>query len=179
MKLNTKIKIPITLILFLSSFAIFAQRFDIVSAEYNDGIIQVEGEVFIDVSKKSIALTINDKEMTLNKITFKKGDIGELFPPSNNKWKNADSSLFLKHASAMLKKERGKINNIDTVIICENPKILDYSKEIRTNIAKILEIDSKNISIKGKTSESIGFIGRHEGIDAMAITSAQIPEITF
>lgn len=78
MKLNSKVKIPITIILFLSSFAIFAQRFDIVSAEYNDGIIQVEGEVFIDLSKKSIALKINDKEMTLNKMTFKKGDIGEL-----------------------------------------------------------------------------------------------------
>lgn len=78
MKLNTKIKTPITLLLFLSSIAIFAQRFDIVSAEYNDGIIQVEGEVFIDVPKKSIALTINNKEMTLNKMTFKKGDVGEL-----------------------------------------------------------------------------------------------------
>ena len=78
MKLNTKIKTPITLLLFLSSIAIFAQRFDIVSAEYNDGIIQVEGEVFIDVPKKSIALTINNKEMTLNKMTFKKGGVGEL-----------------------------------------------------------------------------------------------------
>lgn len=78
MKLNTKIKTPVTLLLFLSSFAIFAQRFDIVSAEYNDGIIQVEGEVFIDVPKKSIALTINNKEMTLNKMTFKKGGVGEL-----------------------------------------------------------------------------------------------------
>lgn len=78
MKLKTKIKTPITLLLFLSSFAIFAQRFDIVSAEYNDGIIQVEGEVFIDVPKKSIALTINNKEMTLNKMTFKKGGVGEL-----------------------------------------------------------------------------------------------------
>lgn len=78
MKLKTKIKTPITLLLFLSSFAIFAQRFDIVSAEYNDGIIQVKGEVFIDVPKKSIALTINNKEMTLNKMTFKKGDVGEL-----------------------------------------------------------------------------------------------------
>ena len=52
---------------------IFAQRFDIVSAEYDGGIIQVEGEVFIDLPKKSIALTINNKEMTLNKITFKNG----------------------------------------------------------------------------------------------------------
>ena len=72
------IKTHITLFLLLNSFVIFAQRFDIVSAEYDGGIIQVEGEVFIDIPKKSIALTINNKEMTLNKITFKKGDVGEL-----------------------------------------------------------------------------------------------------
>ena len=72
------IKTHITLFLLLNSFVIFAQRFDIVSAEYDGGIIQVEGEVFIDLPKKSIALTINNKEMTLNKITFKKGDVGEL-----------------------------------------------------------------------------------------------------
>lgn len=72
------IKTHITLFLLLNSFVIFAQRFDIVSAEYDGGIIQVEGEVFIDLPKKSIALTINNKGMTLNKITFKKGDLGEL-----------------------------------------------------------------------------------------------------
>lgn len=72
------IKTHITLFLLLNSFVIFAQRFDIVSAEYDGGIIQVEGEVFIDLPKKSIALTINNKEMALNKITFKKGDVGEL-----------------------------------------------------------------------------------------------------
>ena len=72
------IKTHITLFLLLNSFVIFAQRFNIVSAEYDGGIIQVEGEVFIDLPKKSIALTINNKEMTLNKITFKKGDVGEL-----------------------------------------------------------------------------------------------------
>lgn len=72
------IKTHITLFLLLNSFVIFAQRFDIVSAEYDGGIIQVEGEVFIDLPKKSIALTINNKGMTLNKITFKKGDVGEL-----------------------------------------------------------------------------------------------------
>ena len=108
-----------------------------------------------------------------------KGDIGMLFPPSDKKWKNADSALFLKHASIMLKKEKGKINNIDTVIICEKPKILNYSQKIVENIGRILDINPKRISIKGKTSESIGFIGRQEGIAAMAITSAQIPEIVL
>ncbi|MGB0366575.1 MAG: hypothetical protein ACPGC8_02935 [Flavobacteriaceae bacterium] len=71
-------KSPLCILFLLSSFSIFAQRFDIVSAEYDGGIIQVEGEVFIDLAKKSIALKINEKEMTINKITFKKGDVGEL-----------------------------------------------------------------------------------------------------
>ena len=79
----------------------------------------------------------------------------------------------------MLKKEKGKINNIDTVIICEKPKILNYSQKIVENIGRILDINPKRISIKGKTSESMGFIGRQEGIAAMAITSAQIPEIVL
>ena len=72
-------KIYLSLLLLFCSFTLFAQRFDIVSAELDGGIIQVEGEVFIDVPKKSIALKINEKEMTINKMTFKKGDIGELY----------------------------------------------------------------------------------------------------
>ena len=125
----------------------------------------------------------SDADVLLHAITdsilgiINKGDIGILFPPSEKKWKNADSTLFLKHASIMLKKEKGRINNIDTVIICEKPKILNYSQKIVENIGRILDINPKRISIKGKTSESMGFIGRQEGIAAMAITSAQIPEI--
>ena len=72
-------KIHFSLLLLFCSFTLFAQRFAIVSAELDGGIIQVEGEVFIDVTKKSIALKINEKEMTMEKMTFKKGDIGELY----------------------------------------------------------------------------------------------------
>ena len=124
----------------------------------------------------------SDADVLLHAITdsilgiINKGDIGKLFPPSDNKWKNADSSIFLKHAYIMLKKEKGKINNIDTVIICEKPKILNYSQKIAENIGRILDINPKRVSLKGKTSEGIGFIGRQEGIAAMATTSVQIPE---
>lgn len=72
-------KTYLSLLLLFCSFTHFAQRFAIVSAELDGGIIQVDGEVFIDVAKKSIALKINEKEMTMEKMTFKKGDIGELF----------------------------------------------------------------------------------------------------
>ena len=67
-----------TILLLLSSFAIFAQRFDIVSAAFEEEVIPVAGEVFIDVPKKNIALNINNKEMAISKMTFKKGDVGEL-----------------------------------------------------------------------------------------------------
>ena len=77
----------------------------------------------------------------------------------------------------MLQNEDGKINNIDATIICEKPKILDYSKQMQKNIAKILNINSQSISIKGKTSESLGFIGRQEGIAAMVSTAIQIKDI--
>ena len=127
----------------------------------------------------------SDSDVLLHAITdsilgvVNKGDIGKIFPPSDKKWKNADSSLFLNYASELLKEAEGKINNIDAVIICEKPKILDYSQKIQENIAKILKINPKRISIKGKTSESIGFIGRKEGIAAMACTSIEIIENIF
>jgi len=104
------------------------------------------------------------------------GDIGSLFPPSDKKWENQDSSYFLKHVKMLLDKNNGKINNIDAVVICEKPKILDYSKLMQENISHILKINPKRISIKGKTSESIGFIGREEGIAVIANTSIQIVE---
>ena len=122
----------------------------------------------------------SDADVLLHAITdsilgvVNEGDIGKLFPPSDLKWKNSDSSIFLIHASKLLNKKKGKINNIDAVIICEKPKILDYSDLMQKNIARILNINPKRISIKGKTAESIGFIGRQEGIAAMVNTSIRM-----
>ena len=127
----------------------------------------------------------SDADVLLHAITdsilgvMNKGDIGSIFPPTNDKWKNADSSIFLKHASKLLQSEKGIINNIDAIIVCEKPKIIDYSKEMKKNIAKILNINEQKISIKGKTSESIGFIGRQEGIAAMVSTAIQIKNTDF
>ncbi len=154
-------------------------RFDITK---NKNFIKLGGVKIHDIRP---LIGHSDGDVLLHAITdsilgiINKGDIGELFPPSDDKWKDADSSHFLKLASIMLKKEKGKINNIDTVIICEKPKILNYSKVITENVAKILNINPLRISIKGKTSESVGFIGRQEGIAAMATTSVQIIEKIF
>ena len=151
-------------------------RYDINSN--NDKNFIKLGGIKIKNSRSLIAHS--DADVLLHAITdsilgiVNKGDIGSFFPPTNNKWKNANSSIFLKYASNLLREVGGIINNIDATVICEKPKILNYSQEIKDNIAKILEINPKIISVKGKTSESIGFIGREEGIAAMAMISAQV-----
>ena len=136
------------------------------------------GGIKIENSKPLIGHS--DADVLLHAITdsilgaINKGDIGSIFPPSEDKWENADSSLFLKYALDLLQNEEAKINNIDAIIVCEKPKILDYSKKMKKNIAKILNINEQKISIKGKTSESIGFIGRQEGIAVMVSTAIRI-----
>ena len=141
------------------------------------------GGIKIRASKQLIGHS--DADVLLHAITdsilgvINKGDIGSIFPPTDEKWKNADSSIFLRHASTLLQNEKGIINNIDATIICEKPKIIDYSKKIKKNIAKILKINEQKISIKGKTSESIGFIGREEGIAAMVSTAIRIKNTDF
>ena len=156
-------------------------RFDIKKRDENNYIILGGIKIF----NVNPLIGHSDADVLLHAITdsilgiVNKGDIGKIFPPSDKKWKNADSSLFLSYASRILKEAKGKINNIDAIIICEKPKILDYSKKIQENIAKILKISPKRISIKGKTSESVGFIGRKEGLAAMACTSVEIVENIF
>jgi len=153
-------------------------RFDLSSTNQNN-FIMLGG---IKINNIRPLIGHSDADVLLHAITdsilgiVNLGDIGSLFPPTANKWKNADSSIFLEHASKLLKELDGKINNIDATIICEKPKILDFSEEIRENIANILAVNSKIISVKGKTSESIGFIGRQEGIAAMAVTCAQVKD---
>ena len=103
------------------------------------------------------------------------GDIGVHFPPSVNKWKNIESSFFLKHALKCVTEKKGYIGNIDLTIICEVPKIQPFSLKMRQKISTILNIDIDKISIKATTSESLGFTGRKEGIATYASVLVFIP----
>ncbi len=93
-----------------------------------------------------------------------KGDIGEHFPPTKDRWKNKNSLFFLEYANNLLKLENFIINNLDVTIICERPKIIPYKKKMKEKIANILDIDVSLINIKGTTTEKLGFLGREEGI---------------
>ena len=96
------------------------------------------------------------------------GDIGTHFPPSDPKFKNASSDLFLKHAVQLTNRLGYQINNVDCTIICEQPKIGPLSEKMRTSISEIMGLDKKRISVKATTSEKLGFTGREEGIAALA-----------
>ena len=92
------------------------------------------------------------------------GDIGNHFPPTDNKWKNKQSIFFMTHVKKLLKNEKFKINNLDVTLICEKPKVSQYQKRFIKSVAEALDIDCRKINIKGTTTEKLGFLGREEGI---------------
>lgn len=96
------------------------------------------------------------------------GDIGSHFPPSDDQWRGAASSVFLKHAGNLVSERGGTIGNIDLTIICEAPKIGPHREAMTNSLAGILNIDASRISVKATTTENLGFTGRSEGIAAQA-----------
>lgn len=96
------------------------------------------------------------------------GDIGEHFPPSDPKYRNMSSLLLLDSVIEKIKKDY-EIVNVDTVILAESPKISPHKEKMVATLARHLGIDSSCISIKGKTTEGMGPIGRQEGISAHAV----------
>ncbi len=99
------------------------------------------------------------------------GDIGSHFPPSDPKWKGADSATFVQHARQLVARRGGVIDHVDLTIICEAPKIGPFRDEIRARIAALLAVDIARVSVKATTTERLGFTGRGEGIAAQAVAT--------
>ena len=97
------------------------------------------------------------------------GDIGKYFPPSEKKWKNADSLLLLSKVIELIRKEGWEVNNIDSVIVAERPKIIPHVELMKNNIAEILQIEDSFIGIKATTNEKLGPEGREEGISCHSV----------
>ena len=96
------------------------------------------------------------------------GDIGDHFPPSDPQWKGAASRIFLEHAAKIVRDHGGTIMNADISIIAEAPKIGPHRESMRKMLADMLDIDLERCSVKATTNETIGFVGRGEGIAAIA-----------
>ncbi len=97
------------------------------------------------------------------------GDIGELFPDSDPKFKDIRSTILLEEALRRLHEAGWRVVNCDAVLVCETPKILPHREAIRRSLATLLGIAADAVMVKGKTAEKLGFIGRGEGIMAQAV----------
>lgn len=97
------------------------------------------------------------------------GDIGKYFPPNQEKWKDANSLNLLSNVSQMVKDEGWEINNIDSVIIAEEPKMMPYIGAMKKNISNILNLGINLIGIKATTNEKLGPEGREEGISCYSV----------
>ena len=124
----------------------------------------------IEINHNKKLIGHSDADVGLHSLTdalfgaLGKGDIGIWFPPTESKWKNADSEIFLKKALKLMKKENFLISNIDLTFICEKPKINKFREIMIKNLSEVCNIEPKNINIKATTSERLGFTGREEGI---------------
>jgi 2-C-methyl-D-erythritol 2,4-cyclodiphosphate synthase len=99
------------------------------------------------------------------------GDIGEHFPDSDERWRDADSMALLAHVLSLLRADGLELVNVDCTIVMERPKLGSRRAEIRTSLAATLQLDERRVNVKASTGEKIGFVGRGEGVAALAVAS--------
>lgn len=97
------------------------------------------------------------------------GDIGSHFSDTDEKWKDANSKIFLEEAVRLMKERGFEVENLDSIISLERPKLRPHIEHMRANLALILEIDTSHVSIKAKTNEELDAVGRGEAIKAEAV----------
>lgn len=102
-------------------------------------------------------------------------DIGHFFPNTDSRWKNASSKIFLEEAARLIGLRQGKIVNVDATVLAQEPKIYPHIKQMKLHVAAALKINVERIGVKATTNEQMGFVGREEGIAAMAVAGVDLP----
>lgn len=129
-----------------------------VKIDYNKGLLgHSDADVLIHAIMDAILGALN------------KRDIGYHFPDTDNEYKDIDSKVLLKKVYEMMYEEGYEVGNIDSVVACEKPKLKDYIDDMQKTIAKILNTDEYNISVKATTTEKLGYVGEGKGIKATSI----------
>ena len=96
------------------------------------------------------------------------GDIGELFPPSDPAWKDADSMKLLRNVFTLVKQAGWQVVNLDCVVICEKPKVLPFRNRLRDSLSAALEVSADSVFVKGKTAEGLGPVGKGKAVEVFA-----------
>ncbi|HEY2571249.1 MAG TPA: 2-C-methyl-D-erythritol 2,4-cyclodiphosphate synthase [Solirubrobacteraceae bacterium] len=107
------------------------------------------------------------------------GDIGEHFPDTDKRWRDADSMALLAHVVAAVRDEDMTIVNVDCTLVMEAPKLGSQRAAIRESLAGVLECEPRRVNVKASTGEGIGFVGRGEGVAALVVASLQAPTGVF
>ena len=102
------------------------------------------------------------------------GDIGRYFPSSDPRWKDADSTLFVREARRVVLEMEAEIANVDVTVIAERPKLAPFRDAMSAKIAKLLDLPAGRVNVKFTTTDGLGFTGRGEGICAMAIVALAV-----
>ena len=103
-------------------------------------------------------------------------DIGHFFPNTDPRWRGAASSVFLREAARQVALRKGKIVNVDATLIVQEPKLYPHIAEMKKRMAVALGVTEKQVGVKATTNERLGFIGREEGIAAMAVAGVDLPD---
>jgi len=146
---------------------------------FTDGDYVTLGGINIPYGKKLSGHS--DSDVLLHAITdallgtIADGDIGHHFPPTDMKWRGADSSVFVQFAAERVRERGGMIAHIDGTLICEAPKIGPHRDAMRAKIAEICGIEVGRVGVQATTNEGLGFIGRGEGIAALATATVRLP----
>ncbi|MBX6362316.1 MAG: 2-C-methyl-D-erythritol 2,4-cyclodiphosphate synthase [Gemmatimonadetes bacterium] len=101
------------------------------------------------------------------------GDIGTHFPPSDERWRDADSIALLARAAELVRGAGLRVGNVDVTIVCEAPRVGPHVAAMRRRLALALGVGPDRVSVKGKTNEGMGWIGRGEGVAAIAVASLE------
>ncbi|MDT3680669.1 MAG: 2-C-methyl-D-erythritol 2,4-cyclodiphosphate synthase [Burkholderiaceae bacterium] len=129
----------------------------------------------VDVAHRAGALGHSDADVLLHAITdallgaAALGDIGSHFPDTDPRWRGADSSLLLREVAARVRAAGWQVANVDSTVIAQAPRLAPFVARMAANVASAIGIDAGRVSVKAKTGERLGFVGRAEGIAAQAI----------
>lgn len=159
-----------------SSLTVSGTGYDVHRLEPGDGVMLCG--VFIDCALRLVGHS--DADAGLHAVTDALlgasgcGDIGQHFPPSDDRWKGADSADFLRHALKLAAEAGAVPVHADVTLICERPKIGPHRESMRRRVSQLLELPASRVNIKATTTEKLGFTGRGEGLAAQAIVTVRL-----
>ena len=104
------------------------------------------------------------------------GDIGGYFPSTDERWRGAKSATFVAEALRLMRERGGRLENVDITILTEAPKLAPHRSAMKESIATILELDPTRVNVKATTTDKLGFLGRREGLCAVAVALIEIEE---